>query len=70
MEVVLGSHRRRQFGTLSVAGDVHSSYARGARTTDADCLFPYSHDFGDEADVGRAIPVELGSGEFSIHSVH
>ena len=55
---------------LSVAGDVHASYAEGLRTTDAECMFPYSHDFGDAADPERATAVVLQSGEFSIHSIH
>lgn len=70
MEVILGSHQRGQIGTLSVAGDIHESYAQGVRTTDADCMFPYSHDLGDAADTSRATAVELRSGEFSIHSIH
>ena len=70
MEIVPGSHGRGQVGELSVSGDVHESYAMGARTTDEDCMFPYSHEFGDAADINRAIPVELHAGEFSIHSIH
>ena len=70
MEVVPGSHRRGRIGELSVSGDVHEFYAEGARTTDADCMFPYSHEFGDAADISRAIPVELHSGEYSMHSIH
>jgi chlorinating enzyme len=70
MEVVLGSHRHGQVGALSVSGDVHESYARGVRTTDIDCMFPYTHELDDAVDVSRATAVELRSGEFSIHSIH
>jgi hypothetical protein len=70
MEVILGSHQRGQIGALSVAGDVHESYARGVRTTDADCMFPYSHELGSVAHASRSTSVELRSGEFSIHSIH
>ena len=69
MEVSPGSHRHGQIGALSVAGDVHDSYAKGVRTTDDDCMFPYSQDLGQETNDG-AIPVELRAGEFSIHSIH
>ncbi len=69
MEVVPGSHRGGRIGHLSVDGDPHRAYAEGKRTTDDDCLFPYSHELGD-ADLGPALAVELAAGEFSVHDVN
>ena len=70
MKVVVGSHRLGELGKLSVSGDVHRSYAAGARTTDEKCMFPYSHELGDDIDVSNATSVVLKAGELSVHSIH
>lgn len=70
MEVILGSHQQGQIGQLSVSGDPHKSYTEGVRTTDADCMFPYSQNLGNGVAFESGTPVELKSGEFSIHSIN
>lgn len=68
MEVVLGSHANGRIGEINADGSIYEAYETGQRTTDDDCMFPFAH-LTDEH--GRsAVPVELKSGEFSIHDVN
>lgn len=68
MRVVLGSHANGRIGEINADGNIYEAYETGQRTTDDDCMFPFAH-LTDEH--GRtAVPVELKSGEFSIHDVN
>lgn len=68
MQVVPGSHKHGQIGKVDAEGNLYNAYTQGQRTTDEDCMFPFAH-LNDEYS-HRAIPVELESGEFSVHSVN
>ncbi len=68
MQVVPGSHAQGRIGEIDAGDDIHGAFSEGRRTTDDDCMFPFNHLKDDHAD--RAVPVELKSGEFSIHSVN
>ncbi|MEQ9491696.1 MAG: phytanoyl-CoA dioxygenase family protein [Alphaproteobacteria bacterium] len=68
MEVVLGSHAGGRIGKINADGNIYEAYETGQRKTDDDCMFPFAH-LTDEH--GRAaVPVELKSGEFSIHDIN
>ena len=68
MEVVLGSHAQGRIGKINADGNIYEAYETGQRKTDDDCMFPFAH-LTDEH--GRAaVPVELKSGEFSIHDIN
>ena len=68
MQVVPGSHRQGRLGNIDAADPVSKAYTEGQRTTDDDCLFPFSH-LKDNYD-DRSVYVELASGEFSLHSIN
>jgi len=67
MQVVLGSHTQGKLGSIDAKGNLFKAYEAGERTTDENCMFPFSHLQTDYEDL--AVPVILKPGEFSIHSV-